>query len=49
MHSVVFAGFSARSLADRIQDAGAVCVITSDGMKRGAKGLGLKAVVPGPR
>ena len=45
VHSVVFAGFSARSLADRIQDAGAVCVITSDGMKRGAKGLGLKAVV----
>ena len=45
VHSVVFAGFSARSLADRIQDAGAVCVITSDGMKRGAKGLALKAVV----
>ena len=45
VHSVVFAGFSARSLADRILDAGAVCVITSDGMKRGAKGLGLKAVV----
>jgi len=31
VHSVVFAGFSAESLSDRINDAGAVCLITADG------------------
>ena len=37
VHSVVFAGFSAQSIADRIQDADAAFVLTSDGMARGAK------------
>ena len=45
VHSVVFAGFSARSLADRINDAGAVAVLCSDGMYRGDKELPVKAVV----
>ena len=45
VHSVVFAGFSARSLADRIIDANAKCVITSDGMRRGEKKLALKPIV----
>ncbi len=45
IHSVVFAGFSARSLADRINDAGAVAVLCSDGMYRGDKELAVKAVV----
>lgn len=45
VHSVVFAGFSASALADRIKDAQAVAVITSDGMKRGAKEMPVKAVV----
>ena len=45
VHSVVFAGFSAVSLADRIKDAGAVAVITSDGLNRGAKQIPVKRVV----
>lgn len=45
IHSVVFAGFSANALADRIQDAQASLVITSDGLRRGAKTLSLKAIV----
>jgi len=45
VHSVVFAGFSASALADRIKDARAVAVITADGMKRGAKEMPVKAVV----
>ncbi|MES2799404.1 MAG: acetate--CoA ligase [Bacteroidota bacterium] len=45
VHSVVFAGFSSNSLADRINDAAAKMVITSDGMNRGAKEMGLKNVV----
>ncbi|MCI1190991.1 acetate--CoA ligase [Calidifontimicrobium sp. SYSU G02091] len=44
-HSVVFGGFSAQSLRDRIQDAGAVMVITADEQKRGGKALPLKAIV----
>ena len=37
IHSVVFGGFSAESLRDRINDAGAVCLITADGgYRRGA-------------
>ena len=38
-HSVVFGGFSAQSLRDRIEDAGAVLVITADEQKRGGKNL----------
>jgi acetyl-CoA synthetase len=44
-HSVVFGGFSAQSLRDRIQDAGAVLVLTADEQQRGGKQLPLKAIV----
>ncbi len=44
-HSVVFGGFSAQSLRDRIFDAGAVMVITADEQLRGGKQLPLKAIV----
>jgi acetyl-CoA synthetase len=44
-HSVVFGGFSAQSLRDRIEDAGAVMVITADEQQRGGKQLPLKAIV----
>jgi acetyl-CoA synthetase len=44
-HSVVFGGFSAQSLRDRIEDAGAVMVITADEQQRGGKSLPLKAIV----
>jgi acetyl-CoA synthetase len=44
-HSVVFGGFSAQSLRDRIEDAGAVLVITADEQLRGGKALPLKAIV----
>jgi acetyl-CoA synthetase len=45
VHSVVFAGFSANSLTDRINDCGAKLVITSDGSYRGAKSFPLKSIV----
>ncbi len=44
-HSVVFGGFSAQSLRDRIEDAGAVMVITADEQVRGGKTLPLKTIV----
>ncbi len=44
-HSVVFGGFSAKSLQERIVDAGAVAVITADEQMRGGKALPLKAIV----
>ena len=44
-HSVVFGGFSAQSLHDRIQDAGAVMVITADEQVRGGKHIPLKPIV----
>ena len=44
-HSVVFGGFSAQSLRDRINDAGAVAVLTADGQFRGGKALPLKPIV----
>ena len=44
-HSVVFGGFSAQSLRDRVQDAGAVMVLTADEQARGGKSLPLKAIV----
>jgi acetyl-CoA synthetase len=44
-HSVVFGGFSAQSLRDRIADTGAVAVITADEQLRGGKALPLKAIV----
>lgn len=45
IHSVVFAGFSANALSDRISDAQAKLVITADGLNRGAKQIPLKRVV----
>lgn len=45
VHSVVFAGFSASSLADRIQDCGCTIVVTSDGAYRGAKTIAIKKIV----
>ncbi len=44
-HSVVFGGFSAQSLRDRIEDTGAVAVITADQQQRGGKALPLKSIV----
>jgi len=44
-HSVVFGGFSAKSLQERIIDAGAVAVITADGQFRGGKEIPLKSAV----
>ena len=45
VHSVVFAGFSAQSLADRIEDSQCKMVICSDYNDRGAKHIGVKQVV----
>ncbi|MEM7296887.1 MAG: acetate--CoA ligase [Bacteroidota bacterium] len=45
VHSVVFAGFSSTSLADRINDCEAKIILTSDGNFRGAKQIPVKAVV----
>ncbi|KAA2245183.1 acetate--CoA ligase [Chitinophaga agrisoli] len=45
IHSVVFGGFSAQSIADRIQDAECNLVITCDGAFRGNKDIPLKAVI----
>jgi len=45
IHSVVFAGFSSTSLADRIDDCKAKMVITSDGNFRGNKVIPVKSVV----
>lgn len=45
VHSIVFAGFSSIALSDRINDAQAKIVITSDGLNRGAKQVELKGMV----
>jgi acetyl-CoA synthetase len=45
IHSVVFGGFSAQSIADRIQDAQCTIVITADGAFRGGKEIPLKSVI----
>jgi acetyl-CoA synthetase len=44
-HSVVFGGFSAKSLQERIVDVGATAVITADEQVRGGKALPIKAIV----
>ena len=44
MHSVVFAGFSAASLSDRINDSSCNILLTSDGAFRGAKSISLKEI-----
>nr|WP_315487167.1 acetate--CoA ligase [uncultured Undibacterium sp.] len=45
IHSVVFGGFSAKSIHERIVDAGTVAVITADGQCRGGKRIPLKPAV----
>jgi len=45
IHSVVFGGFSAQSVADRIQDASCSLLITADGSYRGAKEINLKKII----
>ena len=45
IHSVVFAGFSAKALADRINDCQAKMILTSDGNFRGKKQIPVKDVV----
>ena len=45
IHSVIFGGFSAQSIADRLEDAKANFIITCDGAFRGAKDIPLKAVI----
>ncbi|WFD05978.1 acetate--CoA ligase [Malassezia vespertilionis] len=45
VHSVVFAGFSADSLRDRVQDSSARVVITSDEGKRGGRTIAAKSIV----
>lgn len=45
IHSVVFAGFSASALADRINDSGCKVVLTADGAFRGPKQMGVKSIV----
>lgn len=44
-HSVVFGGFSAKAVQERVQDAGAVAVITANYQMRGGRELPLKAIV----
>lgn len=45
IHSVVFGGFSAQSIADRLEDAQAEFIITCDGAYRGEKVIPLKGVI----
>ncbi|WP_024537227.1 acetate--CoA ligase [Comamonas badia] len=45
IHSVVFGGFSAKALQDRIVDVGAVAVITANYQMRGGKEMALKSIV----
>ena len=44
-HSVVFGGFSAKSLQERVIDAGAVAIITADEQMRGGRALPIKSIV----
>ncbi len=45
IHSVIFGGFSAQSIADRLEDAQAKFIVTCDGAFRGGKDIPLKAVI----
>lgn len=45
VHSVIFGGFSAQSIADRLQDAAAEFIVTCDGAYRGNKEIALKSVI----
>lgn len=45
IHSVIFGGFSAQSIADRLQDANAEFIVTCDGAYRGNKAIDLKSII----
>lgn len=45
IHSVIFGGFSAQSIADRLEDARAEFIVTCDGAYRGGKDIPLKSVI----
>ncbi|WP_028788280.1 acetate--CoA ligase [Terrimonas ferruginea] len=45
IHSVIFGGFSAQSIADRLDDAKAEFIVTCDGAYRGGKDIPLKSVI----
>jgi acetyl-CoA synthetase len=45
IHSVIFGGFSAQSIADRLYDAGAEFIVTCDGAYRGGKDIPLKSII----
>lgn len=45
IHSVVFGGFSAQSISDRLEDAGAEFIVTCDGAFRGGKDIPLKSII----
>ncbi len=45
IHSVIFGGFSAQSIADRLEDAKAEYIVTCDGAYRGAKDIPLKNII----
>ncbi len=45
IHSVIFGGFSAQSIADRLEDAQAEYIVTADGAYRGEKDIPLKDVI----
>ena len=45
IHSVIFGGFSAQSIADRLEDAKAEFIVTCDGAFRGGKDIPLKSVI----
>ena len=45
IHSVIFGGFSAQSISDRLKDANAEYIITCDGAYRGSKDIPLKSVI----
>ncbi|HRN80087.1 MAG TPA: acetate--CoA ligase [Ferruginibacter sp.] len=45
VHSVIFGGFSAQSIADRLEDAQATYIITCDGAFRGNKDIPLKSII----
>ena len=45
IHSVIFGGFSAQSIADRLEDAKAEFIVTCDGAYRGAKDIPLKSII----
>ena len=45
IHSVIFGGFSAQSIADRLEDAKAEFIVTCDGAYRGGKDIPLKSII----